>query len=74
MTAVGVSPSFAVAAILVAISTADSSPPGGPAFFIGSGIAQVDPGTTFKPLIVYYVLPFILFAVAVAMGVVPAPR
>lgn len=73
LTAVGVHPSLAVAAILVAISTADASPPGGPAIFIGSGIAQVDPGRTFVPLIVYYVLPFIVFAVAVAMGVIPSP-
>jgi TRAP-type C4-dicarboxylate transport system permease large subunit len=74
LTAVGVDPNFAVAAILVAISTADASPPGGPAIFIGSGIAQVDPGTTFRPLLLYYVFPFILFAVAVAMGIVPAPH
>ncbi|WIY84241.1 TRAP transporter large permease subunit [Propionimicrobium sp. PCR01-08-3] len=73
LTAIGVDPALAVATIMVSISTADASPPGGPAIFIGSGIAQVDPGTTFKPLILYYVLPFIIFAVAIAMGVVPTP-
>ena len=74
LTAAGADPSFAVAAILVAISTADASPPGGPAIYIGSGLAGVSPGKTFVPLIVLYVLPFILFAVAIAMGFVPAPH
>jgi TRAP-type C4-dicarboxylate transport system permease large subunit len=74
LTAAGIDPSLAVCAILVAISTEGASPPGGPSIFIAAGIAEVNPARTFLPLVLWYVLPFLVIAVIVAFGIIPIPH
>ena len=73
LVAAGIHPALAVCAILVAISTEGASPPGGPSIFIAAGIAEVNPAKTFAPLILFYVLPFLVIAVIVAFGLIPIP-
>lgn len=69
----GINPYLAAGLILTASSTEGASPPGAAAIYIASGIAQVPPSQTFIPLIMLYVLPFILIGVGVGMGWLPVP-
>ena len=73
MVAAGINPVLAACAILVAVSTEGASPPGGPSIFISAGIAEVSPVKTFIPLIVFYVVPYIVLAMIVAFGLLPIP-
>ncbi|GAC1038200.1 TRAP transporter permease [Pseudomonas sp. No.117] len=70
----GVDPYLAAGLVLIASSTEGASPPGAAAIYIAAGIAQVPPSKTFMPLIVLYVLPFILVGVGVGMGWLPVPH
>ncbi|KPG82431.1 TRAP transporter large permease subunit [Frigoribacterium sp. RIT-PI-h] len=74
LTAAGIDPTLAVCAVLVAISTEGASPPGGPSIFIAAGIAEVNPAKTFAPLVIWYVVPFLVIAVVVAFGLIPIPH
>ncbi|MCF2573990.1 TRAP transporter large permease subunit [Brevibacterium sp. UCMA 11754] len=73
MIAVGIDPVLAITVVLIAASTEGSSPPASAPIFIASGIVKARPETTFVPLIVYYLLPVMLIAVLVGIGVLPVP-
>lgn len=71
LVAAGASPVTAGVAILVFASTEGASPPGAAPIYIASGIAGVDPGRTFLPLIRWYVVPVLLIGALIAAGVLP---
>ncbi|MBM6589257.1 TRAP transporter large permease subunit [Brevibacterium sp. RIT 803] len=73
MIAVGIDPVLAITVVLVAASTEGSSPPASAPIFIASGIVKAKPETTFVPLIVYYLLPVMLIAILVGIGILPVP-
>lgn len=73
MVAIGVDPVLAVAVVLIAASTEGSSPPASAPIFIASGIVKAKPEATFIPLIVYYLVPVLLIAVLVGIGILPVP-
>ncbi|MGC2940960.1 MULTISPECIES: TRAP transporter large permease subunit [unclassified Brevibacterium] len=73
MIAVGIDPVIAITVVLVAASTEGSSPPASAPIFIASGIVKAKPESTFIPLIIYYLLPVLLIAVLVGIGVLPVP-
>ncbi|MCD1285485.1 MULTISPECIES: TRAP transporter large permease subunit [unclassified Brevibacterium] len=73
MIAVGIDPVLAITVVLVAASTEGSSPPASAPIFIASGIVKAKPEATFIPLIIYYLLPVMLIAVLVGIGVLPVP-
>jgi TRAP-type C4-dicarboxylate transport system permease large subunit len=68
---VGVAPATAAATILIFASTEGASPPSAAPIFISAGIADVDPATTFVPLILYYVLPIIAIGALISLGILP---
>ena len=68
---VGVVPATAAAVILIFASTEGASPPGAAPIYISCGIADVDPASTFVPLILYYVLPIIAVGALIAFGILP---
>lgn len=70
---VGIDPVVAAVAILVFASTEGASPPGAAPIFIASGIAQVDPVKTFKPLVLLYVIPITVIGWLIVMGILPVP-
>lgn len=74
MNAVGVPPVVAVITVLLCTSTEGASPPVGAPIYPASGMAEVEPNKTFIPLIVYFVLPAILIAWLVGMGILPVPH
>ena len=63
LVAAGIPPVVAAASVLVFSSTEGASPPGAPPIYVASGIAGIDPSTTFKPLLLYYVLPVLFLGV-----------
>ena len=67
----GVSAPVAAAAVLVFASTEGASPPAAAPIYVASGIAQVDPVRTFKPLIGYFCLPILGLGVLMTLGVLP---
>ncbi len=69
----GVDPLLAVIAILVFASTEGASPPASGSIFVACGITGARPEKTFIPLVVYYVVPFFLLGVLIALGIVPVP-
>jgi len=72
MVGVGVDPVTAVVAFLIFVSTEGASPPSSAPIFISCGIAEVgDVSVTFKPLIFHYVIPTLLIASLIAMGILP---
>ena len=71
LTAAGVSPAVAAAAILVFASTEGASPPGAAPIYIAGGIADVAPNRMFLRLIVWFVLPLVTIGVLVAAGALP---
>lgn len=73
MVAAGVDPLLAVIAILVFASTEGASPPASGSIFVASGITGAKPESTFIPLVIYYVVPFFILGVLIAIGVVPVP-
>ncbi|QCR18103.1 TRAP transporter large permease subunit [Agrococcus sp. SGAir0287] len=73
LVAAGIDPLLAVIAILVFASTEGASPPASGAIFVASGITGAKPEQTFIPLVVYYVLPFFILGVLIALGIVPVP-
>ncbi len=71
--AAGIDPLLAVIAILVFASTEGASPPASGAIFVASGLTGARPESTFIPLVVYYVVPFFILGVLIALGIVPVP-
>lgn len=74
MDAMGIPPVVAVCAILVCTSTEGASPPVGAPIYLASSMAKVEPRKMFVPLIVWFVVPIILIAWAIAMGFLPIPN
>ncbi|QUL98166.1 MAG: TRAP transporter large permease subunit [Candidatus Fermentithermobacillus carboniphilus] len=68
---VGVNPAVSAAAVLIFSSTEGATPPGAAPIFIASGIADVNPVKTFRPLLLYYVVPIIIIGCLEALGVLP---
>ncbi|WBL18758.1 hypothetical protein [Citricoccus sp. NR2] len=56
-------------AILVFASTEGASPPTKGSIFVAGGITEARPENTFIPLVVYYVLPFFVLGVLIALGI-----
>ena len=71
LVAAGVAPLPAAVAILIFASTEGASPPGAAPIYIASGLAGVDPGRTFVPLLVWYVAPILLIGALIAVGLLP---
>lgn len=71
LTSLGMSPALAAACFLVFASTEGASPPSAAPIFIASGLAQVDPSVTFRPLIFYYVIPTLVIGVLIGLGILP---
>ncbi len=67
----GIPVAVAAAAVLIFASTEGASPPSGAPIYVASGIARVDPVTTFIPLLKYYCLPILGMGVLIATGVLP---
>ena len=66
-----IAPATAAAVILIFASTEGASPPGAAPIYISCGIADVDPASTFMPLIWYYVLPIIGVGALIAFNILP---
>ena len=73
LTAVGVAPAAAYAAIIVWAASESASPPGAAPLYVAAGIAECDPVKTFKPVILYYLLPALALGVLIAVGVTWVP-
>jgi TRAP-type C4-dicarboxylate transport system permease large subunit len=73
LTAAGVAPVAAYAAILVWGASESASPPGAAPLYVAAGIADVNPVKTFKPVIVYYLVPTFLLGVLLAAGIAWVP-
>lgn len=69
----GLDPVVAVVVILVFASTEGATPPSSAPIFIASGLANVNPTLTFKPLILFYVIPIVLIGWLIALGILPIP-
>lgn len=74
MDAMGIPAVVAVCTVLVCTSTEGASPPVGAPIYLASSMAKVKPRRMFVPLIVWFVLPIIAIAWAIAMGILPIPR
>ncbi|APT82206.1 TRAP transporter large permease subunit [Corynebacterium ammoniagenes] len=73
MVGAGVEPILALIAILVFASTEGASPPASGSIFVACGITGAKPEKTFIPLVIYYVVPFFILGVLIAIGVIPVP-
>ncbi|WP_026930057.1 TRAP transporter large permease subunit [Glycomyces tenuis] len=73
LTAVGVAPAAAYAAVLIWGASESASPPGAAPLYVAAGIAEVNPAKTFKPVIMYYLIPTFLLGVLMAVGIAWVP-
>ncbi|MGO1055469.1 TRAP transporter large permease subunit [Crossiella sp. CA198] len=73
LTAAGIPPHVAFAAILVWASSEGCSPPGAAPLYVAAGIAAINPVRVFLPVVLYYLLPTLLFGVLIAVGVLWLP-
>ncbi len=73
LTAAGIPPHVAFAAILVWASSEGCSPPGAAPLYVAAGIAEINPVRIFVPVVLYYLLPTLLFGVLMAVGVLWLP-
>jgi TRAP-type C4-dicarboxylate transport system permease large subunit len=73
LTAAGIPPHVAFAAILVWASSEGCSPPGAAPLYVAAGIAEINPVRIFIPVVLYYLLPTLLFGVLMAVGVLWIP-
>lgn len=71
LTGVGINPAVAAAAVLIFSSTEGATPPSSAPIFISCGIANVEIEKTFRPLIIYYVIPIIIVGALIALGILP---
>ncbi|RKL63366.1 C4-dicarboxylate ABC transporter permease [Thermoanaerobacteraceae bacterium SP2] len=67
----GINPVAAATAILIWSASEGASPPNSAPIFIATGIANVDPVKTFKPLIIYYLIPTIILGTLIALQILP---
>lgn len=68
LTAAGVEPHLAFAALLVWASSESCSPPGAAPLYVAASIADINPSRIFLPVINYYLIPSYLLGVLVAVG------
>lgn len=71
LTAVGLDPTLAIVVILMCTSTEGASPPVGAPIYLSAAMAEADPPKMFVPLIVLFVVPMILLAWLIGMGLLP---
>lgn len=71
LTAVGIDPTVAIVVVLLCTSTEGASPPVGAPIYLSAAMADANPTKMFIPLVVYFVLPMILLAWLVGMGLLP---
>lgn len=71
LTAVGLDPTLAIIVVLLCTSTEGASPPMGAPLFLAAGMAEAKPVKMFLPLTVYFVLPMMVLAWLVGMGILP---
>lgn len=71
MASVGVPVPVAAAAALIFASTEGASPPSGAPIYVAAGIAEVDPGKTFVPLLKYYCIPLLGVGALIALQILP---
>ncbi|MDK4261761.1 TRAP transporter large permease subunit [Corynebacterium accolens] len=71
LSSVGIDPTTAIVVILLCTSTEGASPPVGAPIYLSAALAEADPPKMFVPLIVYFVLPMILLAWLIGMGLLP---
>jgi len=71
MASTGIPVPVAAAAALIFASTEGASPPSGAPIYVAAGIAEVDPGKTFIPLIKYYCIPILALGVLIALQILP---
>jgi TRAP-type C4-dicarboxylate transport system permease large subunit len=74
LTAAGIPPHVAFAAILVWASSEGCSPPGAAPLYVAAGIAEINPVRIFVPVVLYYLLPTLVFGVLMAIGVLWLPH
>ncbi|MEV6909208.1 TRAP transporter large permease subunit [Amycolatopsis sp. NPDC051071] len=74
LTAAGIPPHVAFAAILVWASSEGCSPPGAAPLYVAAGIAEINPVRIFVPVVLYYLLPTLVFGVLMAVGVLWLPH
>lgn len=73
LTGVGIDPLLAAVAMLVVASTEGASPPSSGAIYVACGLTSADPPKTFFPLIVWFVVPIVLIAFLICIGILPVP-
>jgi len=71
MASVGVPVPIAAAAALIFASTEGASPPSGAPIYVAAGIAEVNPGKTFIPLLKYYCIPLLGVGALIALQILP---
>ncbi|ANE04548.1 TRAP transporter permease [Corynebacterium crudilactis] len=71
LAAVGIDPTVAIVVILLCTSTEGASPPVGAPIYLSAAIADANPTKMFVPLITYFVVPMVLLAWLVGMGILP---
>ena len=71
MASTGIPVPVAAAAALIFASTEGASPPSGAPIYVAAGIAEVNPGKTFVPLLKYYCIPLLGVGTLIALGLLP---
>lgn len=71
MASTGIPVPVAAAAALIFASTEGASPPSGAPIYVAAGIAEVDPGKTFIPLLKYYCVPLLGVGTLIALQILP---
>lgn len=71
MASTGIPIPVAAAAALIFASTEGASPPSGAPIYVAAGIAEVDPGKMFRPLLTYYCVPILVLGVLIALQILP---
>lgn len=74
LVAAGIPPVPAYAAVIVWAASESASPPGAAPLYVAAAIANVDPVRTFRPVILYYLIPTFLLGVLMAVGIAWIPR
>lgn len=73
LTAAGVPPHLAFAALIVWASSESCSPPGAAPLYVAAGIAGINPARIFLPVATYYLAPSYVMGVLIAMGALWLP-
>ena len=67
----GIDPTVAIIVLLLCTSTEGASPPIGAPIYLAAAMAKADPPKMFPALIAFYVLPVMLLAWVIGMGILP---